>query len=263
MKLFIDEKKCIACKLCVEVCIHDNIRVINKAEEIHGNCFECGHCMAICPVDAITLNRYTNQKSKIQKYGSKELPVSYDDMLQFLKQRRSCRWFKDKKIDKYTFNKLFEAAYYSPSRQNLQDVEIIVLDKDIDKFISFIYDIIKVTSNKFSRVKQLGEYLKNKTKFKHHPLLWEGQQLILIFSEDYSDALIAATRIELLAYTMGLGGFYSLFIMEADKIDHDKLMMFFPEIDNKKHMYSVFVIGYPRILFNKTIPHNKINVFYK
>ena len=39
-------------------------------------------------------------------------------------------------------------------------------------------------------------------------------------------------------------GFYSLFILKADEIDHDKLMEFFPGIDKNKHMNSAFIIGY-------------------
>ena len=92
--------------------------------------------------------------------------------------------------------------------------------------------------------------------------MWEGQQLILTFSTDKTSAVIANTRLELLAYSLGLGGFYSLFILKADEINHERLMEFFPDIDKDKHMYSAFVIGYPKKRFRRTIPHKKINVNY-
>ena len=264
MKLIINQRECTACGLCKRVCIRNNIEVNDFAEEVGTDyCFECGHCMAVCPNGLISLKKFNNQKDRIEEYNPKSLPVSYEDMLQFFKQRRSCRWFKNKKIDKNTFEKLFEAAYYSPSGENMQKTEFVVIDEKLDEFISLVYDIIKVKSEEYPRIKQLGEYLENKDNFKAHPLLWEGKQIILSFAENTSDALIAATRMELLAYTMKLGGFYSLFIGSSDKIDHDKLMKFFPEIDNEKHMCSAFVIGYPRVRFNRTIPHNKVNVFYK
>ena len=41
------------------------------------------------------------------------------------------RWFKKKKIDKDTFNKLIEGAYYSPSAQNQQDVEFVIFGQEI------------------------------------------------------------------------------------------------------------------------------------
>jgi hypothetical protein len=39
-------------------------------------------------------------------------------------------------------------------------------------------------------------------------------------------------------------------------------MEFFPEIDKNKHMYSAFVIGYPKVRFRRTIPHKDIKVTY-
>ena len=262
MKLIIDEDSCTACKQCMQVCIRDNIVVDDFAVETGSNCFECGHCMAICKQKAITLKSYEGKEDRIQDYNPRELPVGYDDLLQFLKQRRSIRWFKNKKIDKETFDKLFEGAYYSPSAQNEQDVEFVVLDDKLDEFMSLVYDIIKVEEDKFFRIKEFGDYLSDNSTKEFHPLLWEGKQLILTFSTDKTSAVIANTRLELLAYSLGLGGFYSLFILKADEIDHDRLMEFFPDIDKNKHMYSTFIIGYPKKRFRRTIPHKDIKVTY-
>ena len=41
---------------------------------------------------------------------------------------------------------------------------------------------------------------------------------------------------------------------------NDKLMEFFPTIDKNKHMYSAFIIGYPKRRFRRTIPHKDIKV---
>lgn len=262
MKLIIDDELCTACKQCASVCIRDNIVVGDVAREIGGNCFECGHCMAICKQNAITLKSFEGKKDRIVDYNPSEIPVGYDDFLQFLKQRRSIRWFKNKKIDGDTFEKLFEGAYYSPSAQNNQDVEFVVLDERLDEFMELVYDIIKVEEDKFFRIKEFGEYLNDKSSKEFHPLLWGGKQLILTFSTDKTSAVIANTRLELLAYSLGLGGFYSLFILKSDELNHDKLMEFFPDIDKGKHMYSAFIIGYPKVKFRRTIPHKDINVTY-
>lgn len=261
-KLKINEELCTACKLCQQVCIRDNIIVDEFAYEIGGRCFECGHCMAICKAGAITLKSYEGREDRIMEYDSREIPVGYDDLLNLLKQRRSIRWFKNKKVDEATFNKLFEGAYYSPSAQNEQDVEFVVLDEKLDEFMNLVYDIIKVDEDKFFRIKEFGDYLKDSSIKEFHPLLWGGKQLILTFSTDKTSAVIANTRMELLAYSLGLGGFYSLFILKADEINHEKLMEFFPEVDSSKHMYSSFIIGYPKFRFRRTIPHKDININY-
>ena len=262
MKLMIDVEECIGCGQCKSVCIRDNIEIDEVAFETGSNCFECGHCMAICPTKAITLKIFKGRENRIVEYNPNEIPVDYDDLLDFLKQRRSMRWFKKKKIDKDTFNKLIEGAYYSPSAQNQQDVEFVVLDKKLNDFMKHVYDIIRVEEEEFFRIKEFGEYLRDNSTKQYHPLLWSGHQLILTFSSDKTSAVIANTRMELLAYSLGLGGFYSLFILKADEIDHEKLMEFFPNIDKNKHMYSAFIIGYPKKRFRRTIPHKEIKVNY-
>ncbi len=261
-KLRINPELCTSCKQCMQVCIRDNIIVDDFAVEVGSNCFECGHCMAVCKSNAITLKSFEGHEDRIEEYDFREIPVSYDDLLQFLKQRRSVRWFKNKKIDKPTFDKLFEGAYYSPSAQNAQDVEFVVLDEKLDEFMQLVYDIIKVEENQFFRIREFGDYLRDDSTKKFHPLLWGGKQLILTFSADKTSAVIANTRMELLAYSLGLGGFYSLFILKADEIDHERLMNFFSGIDKNKHMYSAFVIGYPKVRFRRTVPHRQIKINY-
>lgn len=263
--LIIDKNKCIGCSLCKQVCIRDNIDIIdNKAEDNGNDCFDCGQCSTLCPTNAITIKIYNNQENRIEDYNPNNIPINYDDLLQFYKQRRTCRWFKDEKISHETIEKLLEGAYYSPNRQNIQDVEFVLIEDKLDEFIDFVYNIIKVKENEFSRIKDLGNYLADENKNpKRHPLLWEGKQLLLAFSENKTDAIIAMTRLELLAYSLGLGGFYSLFIGMAEEVDNDKLMEFFPEIDSNKHMYSVFIIGNPRVKYRRTRPHKKINLTFK
>ncbi len=262
MKLMIDAEECIGCGQCKSVCIRDNIEIDEVAYETGSNCFECGHCMAICPTKAVTLKIFKGRENRIVEYNPNKIPLDYDDLLNFLKQRRSMRWFKKKKIDKDTFNKLIEGAYYSPSAQNQQDVEFVVLDNKLNDFMKHVYDIIKVEEDQFFRIKEFGDYLRDNSTKEYHPLLWSGHQLILTFSSDKTSAVIANTRMELLAYSLGLGGFYSLFILKADEIDHEKLMEFFPGIDKDKHMYSAFIIGYPKKRFRRTIPHKEIKVNY-
>ena len=123
--------------------------------------FDCGHCMAVCTKGAITLKKYEDMQDEIEEYRQRDVPISYDDMLQFYKQRRSMRWFKDKKIDRETFDKLFESVYNSPTAENAQDVEFIVIndEKRLNDFMHLVYDIIKVREDEFFRIERLRDYL--------------------------------------------------------------------------------------------------------
>ena len=99
--LIIDEELCTGCGICKSVCVRDNIEIVDDvAVDVESNCFDCGQCSTLCKQNAITIIAYQDQMDRIEEYNPREIPVSYDDMLQFLKQRRTCRWFKKKKVDR-------------------------------------------------------------------------------------------------------------------------------------------------------------------
>jgi len=56
--LLLDEKKCIGCGKCLEVCPHDVFSMEDRRAGIinKGNCMECGACSKNCPVEAISVS---------------------------------------------------------------------------------------------------------------------------------------------------------------------------------------------------------------
>ena len=98
MHLIIDEETCSACGKCITVCIRDALKMEgDHVIEVESNCFDCGQCMAVCKTGSIRLKIYQDQEDRIQEYNPRNLPITYDDYIQFLKQRRSCRWFLKRK----------------------------------------------------------------------------------------------------------------------------------------------------------------------
>jgi len=74
---FIDERKCIGCGKCVEICPYNAIQLydvtkpmglftesIKKAQVIKAVCKGCGTCFAECPTSAIIMNHYGNKQIK-------------------------------------------------------------------------------------------------------------------------------------------------------------------------------------------------------
>ena len=55
MKAIVDEKKCVACGECVEVCPVDAIDIVDDVAQVDDNCTLCGLCVDVCDYEAIGL----------------------------------------------------------------------------------------------------------------------------------------------------------------------------------------------------------------
>lgn len=257
--LTINIEKCLSCNSCKSVCICNHLEVNTFVVEKNNECIECGHCTAICPSQAIKLTKFLDKEDKIEKIINTHPSIEYDDFIELLKNRRSVRYFTKNKVDKKTLNKLFKAAYYSPSSKNTQTVEYVVIDEKLDELVELVYDILKDTE--YPIAQKIGAYLND--EIDENPLTFEGQQVILGFSENPIDTVINMSRLEIAAYSLGIGGFYCGYIALCDTINHDKFMKFFPEISNNKHLHATYVLGYPRKRFKRTVPRDDIKITYK
>lgn len=253
--ILIDYSECIGCSVCSSVCIRGNIRMESGRPVETGEgmgCFDCGHCFATCPMGAIALTFLDGFGSR--GFDPVEHPIPGDAMMDFLERRRSCRWFTGDPVTEEEFEALFRAASCSPSANNIRDVEFAVVGDRLMPFMSHISEIMAPRASELPRFRQLRCFLDDLSHTGNNPLLWEGRQIILAFSRSREDAIIAMGRVEMMAYAMGLGGFFSHWIMMVDDQDHDGLMEFFPEIPADKRMCCAFIIGHPRICFRRTVP---------
>ncbi|MBN1570816.1 MAG: nitroreductase family protein [Acidobacteria bacterium] len=128
--LIIDAEKCKRDGFCVRDCPTAIIRLPEKGvpEIIPGGeatCLDCGHCVAVCPHDALSHKRIPIEKSPPVR---EELRISEAQVVQFLRMRRSVRHFLDRKVEREKIRKLIEIARYAPTGGNSQMVEWVVLD---------------------------------------------------------------------------------------------------------------------------------------
>ena len=92
-----------------------------------------------------------NYNSPYENYGkngyedSEELKnlnynIEADTFLNFVKARRSIRYFKEKKIEKKIIEKLLEVGRFSPTGANIQDVNYFVIQDELEKFKEAIWE---------------------------------------------------------------------------------------------------------------------------
>lgn len=255
--LSIDYSKCIGCSACTKVCIRGNLAMDGRRPVETGGhdgitCFDCGHCQSVCPKQAIAVLRFGDRKGR--DYDAKESLIDASTMLDFLERRRSMRWFTGEKLSREELDRMLSAAGSIPSAENKQDAEFVVVDERFDDLMHLVAEIMEPRKDDLPRIRQLIAYLAQPVPAGYNPLTWDGRQLIMAFSEEPDNAVIAMGRVELMAYSMGLGGFYSHWIQMADLQDHERLMEFFPAVPSYKHLGAVFIPGHPRVRFKRTVP---------
>ena len=132
----IDADKCDANGACVEECPVYLLTQPNKNEPPIGidgaeeSCFNCGHCVSVCPSEALS---YQGDKTGKSLRPDQLVPIdrrrypSTDQVIHMVKSRRAIRNFSDKPIERDLLESVIEVARYAPSGLNLQDTEWSVL----------------------------------------------------------------------------------------------------------------------------------------
>ena len=83
----IDQAKCIGCVACVKDCVAGNINMQEGKARPNGPCMLCGHCVAICPSEAVSIPDY--DMTEVEAIGEDRAAIGIDDFLHAIKSRRT------------------------------------------------------------------------------------------------------------------------------------------------------------------------------
>lgn len=129
-QLIVDENKCKKDGICAGECPMALIKLKDGdgfPELVPGGeqmCLVCGHCVAVCPHGALSHDQVPVEECLVI---DKDLVIDEHQAVQFLRSRRSIRFFKDESPDKATLQRLIDIARYAPTAGNGQLVEWLVL----------------------------------------------------------------------------------------------------------------------------------------
>ena len=260
----IDASKCKKCGLCLKVCLPQVID-LEKAQ-IHRGCIYCGHCMAVCPHDAILSDGKMGEKIQ-------EANINSDNFRNLLYNRRSHRSFVEKEISEEILQDMVDVLRYSPTGHNTQKVYMSVITgkKNIKKLSDDIYQTFQAKLSKINSFTApfLGLFLGKKLirklrKLKKFFLRYEqGEDIfcynapcVFIFHAPKSvtpsmDCNIWASFASLHAETYGLGTcFHGYLCFAFDK--NTKLKKEW-KIPPTHKVYSAFLMGYPKTKFIRKV----------
>ena len=212
----INQETCNQDGICAAVCPAGIIEnkdgeypiLVTDADEL---CVRCGHCVAVCPTASLS-HKDIPQESCTPV--AKELGITHEQTVQFLRRRRSIRQYKDRPVDKAELKQLIDIARYAPSGHNLQPVEWLVLgDKaELKRLSSIVVDWMHwmLQNNPELALSMHMDRTVTRWDGGHDAILRDAPAVIVAHAHKENRVApaactIALTYLELASTTMGLG----------------------------------------------------------
>lgn len=270
----IDLNKCIGCGLCVKDCQCSDIKIRDgKAVALNVACLNCGHCIAICPQNAVNIDIY--DMSDVKEYNDKEFVIEPETFLNSIKFRRSIRQFNNKLVEKEKIKNIVEAGRFTPTGGNRQPVSYIVVQEKMveltQKTIEVLYDIAcsykedehNSISSESKRYATMWKFMYRQSKRGKDTLFFNAPAIIIVLgNKDLSvnpvvDGALAASNMEMMANSLNLGACYNGFFTLAAQSCVLKNYLYIPE--NKK-VITALLIGYTDNKYLRTVPRKKAEI---
>jgi len=284
----INYEKCIACKECIEECPsrlfyeEETKKVVFK--DPVNRCIACGHCLAVCPEEAVM----AEDSEGIYEFEEVKTPnklLTIENLMKFIRARRSIRRFQKKAIPRETIEKVLEAMRYAPSASNLQNWNYIVLT-DLEKIQHFASEVMKLfyLVKKVLKIKFLVRWFVSKTtrdllldpktessmnqlindyEAGSDVIFYKAPCVIVLHAPEYgqmtgADGGIALTHGIFAAQALGLGTCWIGFAQEA--LHRNKNLRKWLNIPNGRNCYGVIVLGYPDVRFQRAPPRKELQI---
>jgi ferredoxin len=128
----VDEARCNACGLCVRVCkgaplYLEGGRLHVDQTRIFG-CIGCGHCMTVCPNDAITVRGRDFGPEDMLTLPPVGQRADYDAFANLVLARRSVREFKEQEVEHALVERILQSASTAPMGIPPSEVGVLVFE---------------------------------------------------------------------------------------------------------------------------------------
>ncbi len=275
----INQDRCCLCEECVDICVRSIYEL--KDDQITADdpsqCIFCGHCVAICPEDAILLP--VVNMDEFEKAPPRENLPSPGQLMDLFRFRRSTRQYLDRPVEKEKIEMIIEAGRFAPTGGNLQPFRFSVV-QDAAKLQS-IKDLIcksmlvktdqdeKILGEKIKKGEAFTSseqaqysYISSMRRMVQHTMdgadkiLWGAPVLISAyapsdFTESAVNAGLTGMQMSLMAESLGLGNcFIGFVVMAANSTPEIKQIMKIPESSS---LVVALIVGYTNLQFNKIV----------
>jgi ferredoxin len=267
-----DRSKCEKCGSCIKTC-HEYCITMNDDGIIidYSLCSTCTQCIAICRTHSLNWNDI-----KSEEIDKSLLPDSMQ-IAEFLKSRRSDRYFRKDRIDRDILNKIAVMGKYSPT--NNYGIDVIIID-DVNVIRLIMNECLEKTKKLYNLVfkpvfmQRLGnflspEYEKAKIKFEKkiesRQVLQDAPVLVVLFADPRIrltelSAQFFLYNMQLFAKTLGIGSRESyggkMFVSNSKKVI--KML----GIPKDKKIQGFLFLGYPEFEFVNKVEGISPNIYF-
>jgi ferredoxin len=133
----INSEKCVGCGACVNECHLKNLILQNSKAQTAGECrLLCGHCVAICPQNAVCITEFDmDDVTDIATQG-----FTSDELLSLIKTRRSIRRYQARSVERKLIEQMIQAGRYTPTSANRQELTFVVIEKEMQTFRKLVIE---------------------------------------------------------------------------------------------------------------------------
>ena len=258
----VEQEKCQRDGICATICPLELIHQEGEGfpeptADADQLCISCGHCVAVCPTGALSLSR---MRMKDCLPVRDDLRVSAEALEQFLKVRRSIRFFKEEPVPREILERVIDATRWAPSAINIQPVRWLVVEKPAD--VRHLAGLV-------------AEWLRKETFAPRYIAAWDrGKDVILRGAPHlvaaYAssghfwapvDCAIAVTYLELAAQAHGLGTCWSGLLARAAALFAP--IAEFLRLGKDQRINGAVMIGYPKCRYHRIPVRNRAMVTWR
>ena len=292
--VYLDPALCDGCGLCLKVCPARAFSLEEGRAVFTGKCsLACDHCAAVCPRQAIEVEIDKPEPFTFENFmvsagaASSRPPVDVSGLAALMRQRRSCRVYREKPVPLSLLKDLVRMGLTAPSGTNSQALSFTILPEreklvDFGRAIARFYEDLNRLAEKawlrrglkLCRRPELDLYYREYYESVKEGLRswWEGSDdrlfhgataAILVSSRPgascpVEDALLATGNMILASETLGLGSCLIGFAVEALK--RDKKIKKIIDIPADEKVHAVLALGYPAIRFQRPATRRQVPI---
>jgi nitroreductase/NAD-dependent dihydropyrimidine dehydrogenase PreA subunit len=213
----IDESKCKRDSVCVQECPTGIIEIKEKdafpslVEKSRELCIDCGHCVAVCPHGALSLEKMSPDDCVAV---DRDLLPSSGQVEHLLRSRRSIRSYKKKPVPQEILAGIIDYARHAPNGHNDQGLKWIVISdvEELHRLAGMVVEWMGSLREMMPDIEgsDVIDLLINSWEKGQDSVFRGAPHLIIGCAKDTTftpveDCTIALSYMELAAYSKGLG----------------------------------------------------------